>query len=110
MKELLHPAPAAFAFNPTQAEGSQAIQLFTLINEFNEYDGLTFNNHPLIDQYYGTYLVAAGGDSTPLDVSSFPCDFGNRMQFLMRPQDLDDYVSWTQNTGANVGAFIEMSN
>ena len=96
--------------NPLQAYGSQETQLFSLGAEFAEGDTLTFWQHPYIDQYRGVYLVEVGTDSTPIDVNSFPCKFGDNMQFVMRPQNDNDYITWTQDAGADIGAFIEIRN
>lgn len=96
--------------NPLQAYGSQETQLFSLGAEFAEGDTLTFWQHPYHDQYRGVYLAEVGTDSTPIDVTSFPCKFGDNMQFVMRPQNDNDYITWTQNSAAEVGAFIEVHN
>ena len=96
--------------NPAAVSGSQTTQLFTLGAEFGEFDTLTFNQHPYHNQYEGAYFVNAVGDSSPIDVYTVPCKFGDNMQFVMRPQNDNDYITWTQNDGAKVGAFIEIRN
>lgn len=96
--------------NPASVSGSQTTQLFTLGAEFGEYDTITFNQHPYYNQYEGAYFVNAVGDSSPVDVTTVPCTFGGNMQFVMRPQNDNDYITWTQNNGGNVGAFIEIRN
>ena len=96
--------------NPASVSGSQTTQLFTLGAEFGEYDTITFIQHPYYNQYEGAYFVNAVGDSSPVDVTSVPCTFGGNMQFVMRPQNDNDYITWTQNNGGNVGAFIEIRN
>jgi hypothetical protein len=96
--------------NPAVADGSQITQLFTLGAEFAEGDTLTFNTHPYHNQYEGGYYVNMGGDSTAIDVLTVPCIFGDNMQFVMRPQNDNDYIAWYQDSAANVGAFIEIRN
>ena len=96
--------------NPASVSGSQTTQLFTLGAEFGEYDTITFNQHPYYNQYEGAYFVNAVGDSSAVDVTTVPCTFGGNMQFVMRPQNDNDYITWTQNNGGNVGAFIEIRN
>lgn len=96
--------------NPASVSGSQTTQLFTLGAEFGEYDTITFNQHPYYNQYEGAYFVNAVGDSSAVDVTTVPCTFGGNMQFVMRPQNDNDYINWTQNNGGNVGAFIEIRN
>jgi hypothetical protein len=96
--------------NPAAVSGSQTTQLFTLGAEFGEYDTLTFNQHPYYNQYEGAYFVNAVGESSPIDVFTVPCQFGENMQFVMRPQNDNDDITWTQDNAANVGAFIEIRN
>jgi hypothetical protein len=102
-------------YNVAEATGSQTIQLFTLVSEVDLAQPLTFNTAPSSNQYEGMYFLqegAATGVSIAIDVSSFPCQFGTTMQFIMRPQNDNDYITWTQG-GAGavpVGAFIEIRN
>jgi hypothetical protein len=94
--------------NPTNADGSKVTQLYSLGAEFGKTDYMTFWQHPYHDQYYGAYNVAENYESTPVDVTRVPCKFGGKMQFVMRPQNDNDYITWTQ--GPNVGAYIEIRN
>ena len=96
--------------NPAFASGSGMTQLFSLGSEFAENDTLTYWQHPYTNQYYGTYEIAVGSASTAIDVATVPCIFGDNMQFVMRPQNDNDYITWTQNAASNVGAFIEIRN
>lgn len=101
--------------NPTSVSGSAITQLFRLGAPFTAQQGLTWNDHPYVNQYYGSYSVAPGtfgGDaaSTPLDVSSFPCLFGQQMQFVLRPENDNDLIHWIQNDEGSIGAFIEVRN
>jgi Ubiquitin 3 binding protein But2 C-terminal domain len=95
---------------PAQSQGSQITQLFSLGSEFTESQTLTFNQHPYHNQYYGEYNVLVGQESTPVDVFTVPCKFGDNMQFVMRPQNDNDYITWVQSNSANVGAFVEIRN
>lgn len=96
--------------NPANAEGSQNTQVFTLGGSlFTQNGPLTFWQHPYHDQYRGVYRVAVGASSTPIDVTSFPCNFGQEMQFVFRAQNDNDYITWTQNNPANVGVFIQVN-
>jgi hypothetical protein len=96
--------------NPTSLWGSQHTQLFDLGAEFTETQTLTFWQHPYHNQYRGEYIANAGSDSTPIDVFSVPCKFGDNMQFVMRPQNDNDNIAWTQDNVNHVGAFIEIRN
>jgi hypothetical protein len=92
--------------NPANATGSQMTQLYTLGYQLP--DSITFNSHPYHDQYEGVYQVVVGSDSIAVDVATVPCQFGELMQFVMRPQNDNDYITWQQDT--DVGAFIEIRN
>jgi hypothetical protein len=95
--------------NPADAEGSKNTQVFTLGGEFTENGPLTFWQHPYHDQYRGVYQTGVGVGSTAIDVTNFPCKFGQNMQFVFRPQNDNDFITWTQNSPANVGAFIQVN-
>jgi Ubiquitin 3 binding protein But2 C-terminal domain len=99
--------------NPGTASGSQILQLFTLGYQFSESISppVTFNSHPYYNQYEGEYYVSVGGDSTAIDVFTFPCVFGTNMQFVLRPQNDNDYISWEQDSISLLnGAYIEVRN
>jgi len=101
-------------FNAASVSGSQTLQLFTLVSEVDLTGPVTFNSAPSSDQYKGMYFIQEGATTTSLaiDVTSFPCQFGTTMQFIMRPQNDNDFITWTQG-GAGavpVGAFIEIRN
>lgn len=95
------------------ALGSQTLQLFTTVTEVDLTGTVTFNTAPSSNQYEGMYFCqesAASGGSIAIDVNSFPCQFGTTMQFILRPQNDNDFITWTQG-GAGavpVGAFIEI--
>lgn len=84
--------------------GSGIVQLFTLGAEVTA----PLRSVPFENQYEGQYNVKTN-PSTPIDVQFVPCVFdanGNLdMQFVVRPQGTDDYVTWWQS--ATVGAFID---
>ena len=82
--------------------GSGIVQLFTLGAPVSS----PLTSVPYENQYMGQYAIDAQGNSTPLDVVNVPCVVGD-MQFLIRPQNTDDSISWTQT--ATVGAFIEVT-
>jgi Ubiquitin 3 binding protein But2 C-terminal domain len=94
--------------NPAVSSGSGIAQLFTVGAPFTKDQTITYNQHPFINEYFGAYQTRTGGDSNAIDVSSFPCQFGENMQFALRPQNDNDNINWTQN--GNVGAFIVISN
>ena len=54
----------------------------------------------------GQYFGPLSGESTAIEVYNVPCNFGGNMQFIMRPENADDLVTWTQ-TPIN-GAFIQI--
>ena len=94
---------ANFLFRVSHLTGSGIVQLFTLGGE------VTSSASPVIpfyNQYEGQYNVNTS-PSTPIDVQYVPCNFfeDGAFQFVIRPQNTDDYLSWTQ-TGT-VGAFIQ---
>jgi hypothetical protein len=96
--------------NPAQSTGSQNTQVFSLGGGlFTQTGPLTFWQHPYHDQYRGVYQTGVGEASTAIDVTNFPCNFGQEMQFVFRPQNDNDYITWTQNTPANIGAFIQVN-
>ena len=67
----------------------------------------------LLMNYEGTYHVNLNGDSTSVDIFTVPCVFGGNMQFIMKPQNDNDYITWTAGADgvvAPVGAFIEVRN
>jgi len=84
--------------------GSGIVQLFTLGAEVSA----PLTSVPFYDQYEGQYDVNTN-PSTPIDVQFVPCIFdayGNLdMQFVIRPQNTDDYITWWQSP--TVGAFID---
>jgi|SRR5579859_7354812 len=94
--------------NPAAASGSQNTQLFTLGGPISSTSKLSFWQHPFHDQYAGVYKAQVGASSTAIDVATVPCNFGRKSQYVMRPQNDNDYITWTQ--GAGVGAFIEVRN
>ena len=107
-------------FNVGTLSGSQTMQLYTL-NQFVDLTAgpVTWNsaNPTSVDQYYGTYEVFSGattGPSVATDGGSwtFPCQFGQTLQFLMRPEGDNDYISWSEGGGGAVlvGAYIQVSN
>jgi hypothetical protein len=104
-------------YNAFEITGSQTLQLFTTVTEADLAGPLTFNTAPSSNQYEGMYFVngasaANPGISVAIDVNSFPCQFGSTMQFIMRPQNDNDFITWEQGgSGAiQVGAFIEIRN
>lgn len=107
-------------FNVGSLSGSQTMQLYTL-NQFVDLTAgpVTWNsaNPTSVDQYFGTYEVFSGattGPSVATDGGSwtFPCQFGQTIQFLMRPEGDNDYISWSEGGGGAVlvGAYIQVSN
>ena len=94
--------------NPTTVTGSGHTQLFTLGGPLSTNTPLTFYQHPFYDQYAGEYNVNLNGDSNAIDVFSIPCRFDAKSQYVFRPQNDNDYITFTQ--GANTGAFIEVRN
>jgi len=96
--------------NPATVTGSGHTQIFDLGGLITQTGTLTFYSHPFINQYRGEYIANLGGDSTPIDVYTVPCNFGGYMQYAMRPQNDNDYIAWTQDNVNGVGAFIEIRN
>jgi hypothetical protein len=104
----IFPPPTAastcqFLIQNVTPSGSGIVQLFTLGGE------VTSSATPIIpfyNQYEGQYNVNTS-PSTPIDVQYVPCNFfaDGSFQFVIRPQNTDDFLSWTQT--ASVGAFIE---
>ena len=83
--------------------GSGVVQLFTLGDEVAT--GATII--PFYNQYEGQYNVNTS-PSTPIDVQHVRCNFHDGvLQFVIRPQNTDDFLSWTQS--GSVGAFIQYS-
>jgi hypothetical protein len=81
--------------------GSGIVQLFTLGAEVTT--GSTII--PFYNQYEGQYNVNTS-PSTAIDVAQVPCNFEDGvLQFVIRPQNTDDYLSWYQS--GSVGAFIQ---
>jgi len=80
--------------------GSGIIQLFTLGAQVTSSTQFV----PFTDQYLGQYDVSTG-TSVPIDANSVPCNFQNGVvQFLIRPQNTDDFIYFTQF--ATSGAFL----
>lgn len=80
--------------------GSGIVQLFTLGAEVTSSTAFV----PYENQYEGQYDVNTD-PSTPIDVKFVPCNFQNGvLQFIIRPQDTDDAISWVQTS--TDGAFI----
>jgi hypothetical protein len=84
--------------------GSGIIQLFTLGAEV----AAPLTSVPFYNQYEGQYDVNTN-PSTPIDVQFVPCNFDSNgnldMQFVVRPQNTDDFITWWQSPTA--GAFID---
>ena len=84
--------------------GSGIVQLFTLGAEVTA----PLTSVPFYNQYEGQYNLNTN-PSTPIDVQFVPCNFdtyGNLdMQFVVRPQNTDDYITWFQSAAS--GAFID---
>jgi hypothetical protein len=96
--------------NPVHVTGSQNIELFAIGKEISLNDSST---QPFTNEYEGTYHANLNGDSTSVGVSTVPCKFGGNMQFIMKPQNDNDYIMWTtafDGVVAPVGAFIEVRN
>ena len=87
----------------TPPTGSGIVQLFTLGGDVDPTQVLT--SVPYYNQYEGQYDVTTG-TSTPIDVPYVPCNFDaeGRLQFVIRPQNTDDYITFTQTDLS--GAFI----
>jgi hypothetical protein len=107
-------------YNVASLSGSETMQLYTL-NEWVDLTSgpVTWNsaNPTSVDQNYGTYEVFSGattGPSVAIDGGSwtFPCQFGTTLQFLMRPEGDNDYITWSQGGAGAVltGAYILVSN
>lgn len=107
-------------YNVASLNGSETMQLFTLNQWVDLTSGpVTWNsaNPTSVNQNYGTYQVFSGattGPSVAIDGGSwtFPCQFGQTLQFLLRPEGDNDYISWSQGGGGAVltGAYIQVSN
>ena len=86
--------------------GSGIVQLFTLGAEVTS----PLTSVPFYNQYEGQYDCNTN-PSTPIDVQFVPCIFDANgvldMQFVVRPQNTDDYITWWQSP--TVGAFIDYS-
>ena len=84
--------------------GSGIVQLFTLGAEVTS----PLTSVPFYNLYEGQYDVNTN-PSTPIDVQFVPCNFDANgvldMQFVVRPQNTDDYITWWQSP--TVGAFID---
>ena len=107
-------------YNVGALSGSETMQLYTL-NIFVDLKSgsVTWNsaNPTSVNQNYGTYIVFSGattGPSVAIDGGSrtFSCQFGSTLQFLMRPQGDDDYITWLQDGAGAVlsGAYIQVRN
>jgi hypothetical protein len=92
--------------NPDSVSGSGNTQLFTLGAPIFSTSSYSFNSHPYYDQYRGVQHVVLNGDSTPIDVTSFPCNFGGNLQLVLRPQNDNDLITFHQS--ANSGAFVQV--
>ena len=92
-----------FVLTGVSATPGSAIQLFSLGSPLigNE----SFNKHPYYDQDEGQYAIDHNtGNSSPLYGGQVPCNFGGKMQFVIRPHFTDSSITWTQSS--SVGAFI----
>ena len=98
--------------NPQISNGSQIVQLFSLLEEFDVTQTFTWNNHPQYDQYYGSYLVNPTGSSTLLDLYPYTvqCSYGSNLRFVMRPYNATDWVMLSQTGIVISGAYIEIRN
>lgn len=107
-------------YNVAALSGSETMQLYTL-NEFVDLYSppVTWNSADVqsVNQNYGTYQVFSGattGPSVAIDGGSwtFPCQFGQTLQFLMRPEGQDDYITWSEGGGGAVlaGAYIQVNS
>jgi len=107
-------------YNVAALSGSQTMQLYTL-NQFVDLFSppVTWNSADVqsVNQYLGTYEVFSGattGPSVATDGGSwtFPCQFGYTMQFLMRPEGDNDYITWSEGGGGAVltGAYIQVNS
>jgi len=94
-----------FMVKNVTATGSKRLQLFTVGAPITKPP--TFNMHPFYNQYEGQYVIDATGNSAPVDVFRIPCAFGETLQFVMRPQNTNDMITWTQ--GGDVGAFLQVN-
>ena len=84
--------------NLDTVSGSGIVQLFSLGYE------LSVGNIPYYDQYEGQYDLNTN-PSTAIDRPTVPCTLNNgNPQFVIRPQNTDDTVTWTQS--ASSGAFL----
>jgi len=104
-----NPAPSStstcrFVIQNVSPSGSGIVQLFTLGGEV--VSPLQAGQVPYYNQYEGQYNVNTN-PSTPIDVTDVPCAFDSdgNLQFVIRPQNTDDYITWTQSS--TVGAFLE---
>jgi Ubiquitin 3 binding protein But2 C-terminal domain len=95
---------------PGSATGSGYTQLYSLGGPIDETTPLTFYSHPYHNQYLGTYAVTEGDESTAIDVQTIPCTFNGKMQYVLRPQNDNDYIQWDQDNVNGIGAFIVVSN
>jgi hypothetical protein len=96
--------------NPETVTGSGHTQIFDLGGLITQTGTLTYWQHPYTNQYRGEYIANLGGDSTPIDVYTVPCNFGGYMQYELRPQNDNDYIAWTQDNVNNIGVFVEIRN
>jgi Ubiquitin 3 binding protein But2 C-terminal domain len=94
--------------DPSTVTGSGETQIFSLGGPITSTSTESFNEHPFFNQYFGTQSVVENGNSIPIDVSSFPCNFGSDLQLALRPQNDNDLIEFTQT--ANSGAFIVVSS
>ena len=107
-------------YNVGALSGSQTLQVYTLNQWVDLFSPpVTWNSADVqsVDQNYGTYEVFSGattGPSVAIDGGSwtFPCQFGQTVQFLLRPEGDNDYITWSQGGGGAVltGAYIQVSN
>lgn len=94
--------------NVDSVSGSGHAQLFTIGGPITATTPLSFYSHPYYDLYAGEYIVNPNGDSNAVDVVSIPCRFDAKSQYVLRPQNDNDYIKFTQ--GTNSGVFIEVRN
>jgi hypothetical protein len=107
-------------YNVAALSGSQTLQVYTLNQWVDLFSPpVTWNSADVqsVNQNYGTYEVFSGattGPSVAIDGGSwtFPCQFGQTVQFLLRAEGDNDYITWSQGGGGAVltGAYIQVSN
>ena len=92
--------------NPSVATGSQRLEAFTIGTPLNWESQISFNTHPFEDQDRGIYKVVSGGVSSADSGTVLPSQFGQAIQFVLRPEGTDDLIVLVQGPGS--GVFIEV--